>query len=126
MKIYPMDSFSHQFLEVWQSTLGLAEFYLLSWKRFVILADGSSTDNKQTLITSCCAKIITMTGKFAVFSEYKCIITKFECLKKLLNPPLNFGQSWGKEKKINTDLFLRWRDNQKEVDFQKDEIQVLL
>lgn len=43
-----------------------------------------------------------MTEKIAVFSEYKCVITKFECLKKLLNPPLSFGQRWGNEKKINT------------------------
>lgn len=43
-----------------------------------------------------------MTGKIAVFSEQKCVITKFECVKKLLNPSLNFGKTWGNEKKKST------------------------
>lgn len=72
MKICPVDGFIHPFFEVWQSTLGLPENFTSYNERGLTFLQ-FSTDNKQALITLCCAEITCITGKIAVFSEYKCV-----------------------------------------------------
>lgn len=100
MKICPLNGFIHPFFEVWQSTLGVAENFTSYNKRGLTFLQMflplTITRHSSPRVVP---KFISRTGKMTVFSECKCVITKFECLKNLSNPALNFGKSQGKRKK---------------------------